>query len=87
MNHETEPYQGKDKILDGETIVHSSAEVAKMLGLAPAYIRTLLRRQPHLEPRKVGNMRIWTQEDVDRIKEWHSQHKRTARTGERAKKE
>lgn len=62
--------------MDGETIVYSSAEVAKMLGLAPAYMRVLLRRHPHLEPRKVGNMRVWVQEDVDRIKEWYSQHKR-----------
>jgi hypothetical protein len=73
--------------LDEETVVYSSVDVAKILGLAPAYIRTLLRRHPHLEPRKVGNMWIWAQEDVDRIRKWHSAHKQTARTGDSAEKE
>lgn len=87
ISHETQPCQRKDKILDEETVFYSSADVARILGLAPAYIRTMLRRHPHLEPIKVGTMRIWAQEDVDRIREWHSAHKRAARTGERAEKE
>ena len=62
--------------MDEEKSVYSSVEVAKMLGLAPSYIRVVLRRHPQLVPSKVGNSWVWTQEDVDRIKEWHSRHKK-----------
>jgi hypothetical protein len=65
--------------LDGEKSIYSSAEVANMLGLAPSYMRVILRRHPDLAPCKIGNSWVWKREDVDRIAEWHNQRRKNSK--------
>jgi NADH/NAD ratio-sensing transcriptional regulator Rex len=65
--------------MNDKITVYSSVEVAEMLGFAPSYIRVLLKRFPHLAPSKVGYTWVWTQSDIDRLKEWNAQRKRGAK--------
>lgn len=55
--------------------MYSTPEVARILGLAPVYMRVLLHRHPHLAPKKVANTWVWTQADIDRVKDWRDRNK------------
>lgn len=48
--------------------LYSTAEVAEMLGTSDAHIRMILSRHPELAPRKIGRAWVWTEKEIERLR-------------------
>lgn len=46
----------------------TSGEVALQLGVRLSDVLAALRRNPALEPRRVGQLRVWSASDVERLR-------------------
>ena len=57
--------------MDNELI--STADAAKKLGMRREYLRVILQRHPHLQPKlKIGNVWLWTEAEIQRLIERRS---------------
>jgi len=50
--------------------LYSTAEVAELLGTSDGHIRMVIRRHPELAPRKIGRAWVWTEENINALREY-----------------